>query len=107
MKSKIRTFEEAVQIVSEEANELLIKKHKDYGTRNILNTPFGAEIGILIRLHDKISRLANLLKEGKEPNFESIEDSWKDIRNYGQIALLVRKKLFELPLKNEKERNKD
>jgi alpha-mannosidase len=98
----MKTFEEAVKKTSQEADELLVKKHRDYGTKNILNTPFGAEIGILIRLHDKISRLANLLKDNKEPNFESIEDSWMDIRNYGEIGLLVRRKLFELPLNKKR-----
>jgi hypothetical protein len=93
------TFEEAVESVSKEADEVLVKKHKDYGTKNILNTPFGAEIGILVRLHDKLSRLVNLLQEAKEPQNESIEDTWLDIRNYGQIGMLVRRKLFELPLK--------
>jgi len=95
----MKTFEEAVEQISKEMDAVLVKKHKDYGALNILNTPMGAEIGILIRLHDKLSRLANLLKEGKEPNNESIDDTWLDIRNYGQIGMLVRRKLFDLPMK--------
>lgn len=94
-------FEEAVKKISQEADEILIKKHRDYGAKNILNCPIGAELGLIVRLHDKLSRLANLLKEGKEPNNESLEDTWLDIRNYGQIGLMVRKKLFNLPLKKK------
>ena len=99
MQKEIKTFEDGVAEISKEMDAVLVKKHHDYGSKNILNTPMGAEIGILIRLHDKLSRLANLLKEGKEPNNESIDDTWLDVRNYAQIAILVRRKLFELPLK--------
>ena len=46
--------------------------------------------GLCIRLTDKISRLKNLLINGK--NFvegESMEDTFIDIANYGIIGLLV------------------
>lgn len=93
-----KTFEDSVKEVSKECNTLLIKKQKDYGAKNILE--FG-EYGVLVRVSDKRHRLKNLLQNDKEPKNESIEDTWKDIRNYAQIALMLRDNEFDLPLEEE------
>ncbi len=100
--STMKYFEDAVKETSQEADKVLIKKQKDYGSKNILDCPFGPEVGLLVRLYDKISRLANLIKKGEKPSNESLADSWLDIRNYGQIGMMVHKKIFGLPLKNKK-----
>lgn len=63
--------------------ELLDRKRADYGTENIKK--FGS-YGVLVRVSDKVERLINL--SGKEPNFEGIEDSWKDIAGYAILALI-------------------
>ena len=62
----------------------LDRKQRDYGSSNI--STFG-EQGCLIRIWDKVCRLKNLL--GKEPNNESILDSYLDLSNYALIAVLV------------------
>lgn len=69
--------------------ELLIKKNQDYGPDNINNAPGGALNGLNVRLYDKVSRLNNLLNNNKEPNYESIRDTFVDIVNYGIISLLI------------------
>jgi hypothetical protein len=69
--------------------DVMLKKHMDYGTTNISNSPGGALNGVAVRLHDKIARLANLLKTGNEPNHETIYDTLLDIANYGIIGMLV------------------
>jgi hypothetical protein len=92
------TFNQSIHEISDEIAELVISKQRDYGVSNILNCPVGAEIGILVRLHDKMARLSNLIKAGKTPKNESIEDTWKDIVGYSLIALMVRKGTFEAPL---------
>ena len=72
----------------------------DYGLGNIalggnLNSPDDKNYalqGIQIRLNDKVNRLKNLFKNGK--NFvkdESVEDTFMDIANYGIIGLLLLK----------------
>lgn len=61
-------------------------KQQDYSTQNIAE--FG-EIGVLIRMNDKFSRLKNLLLKHKTPNHESIADTWLDISVYGIIGLLL------------------
>jgi uncharacterized membrane protein len=90
------TFNQAAKQITDEIANLVIGKQKDYGTGNILRSPVGAELGILVRLSDKLNRIANL--QGKDPTNESLEDSWKDVAGYALVALMVRRKKFELPL---------
>ena len=89
---------EEFQNIQEEMYEMFARKHMDYGLNNI---DLGGNLtnqedkkfsltGLCIRLTDKISRLKNLLINGK--NFvegESMEDTFIDIANYGIIGLLV------------------
>lgn len=92
-------FEDACQIIARELTDLLIAKQHDYGHSNI--TDFG-ELGVLVRANDKMARLKNLLNCSSIPKNESIEDSWRDLSNYGIIALLIRRGWFILPLKENK-----
>ena len=70
---------------------VLDRKQRDYGSRNI--SEFG-EMGILMRVWDKICRLKNLM--GKETAMnESIDDSWLDMANYALIAILVRRGIWK------------
>lgn len=84
-------FELNVREVMLELGDLLIKKHKDYGPKNISNSPYGATNGLVVRMWDKIARIVNLTKDGKKITAENepLEDSFKDIANYGIIGLLV------------------
>lgn len=76
-------------IIASKAIHLLVKKHEDYGPANISDAPGGALNGLSVRLHDKVARLNNLLSNNKEPQNESIQDTFIDILNYALIALLV------------------
>lgn len=72
---------------------LMDRKQQDYGSSNISTT---GELGVMVRSQDKVSRLRNLLaKEMKSGElttcFESVEDSWSDLANYGVIGLLLRR----------------
>lgn len=73
---------------------LFDKKQSDYGSTNISTT---GELGVMVRTQDKVSRVRNLLmKELKgagdaEAQNEPLEDSWKDMANYGVIGLLLRR----------------
>tara|TARA_R110001592_G_scaffold84459_1_gene249730 strand:+ start:365 stop:850 length:486 start_codon:yes stop_codon:yes gene_type:complete len=105
-KLTIKVFEKEYPELSKEFNQIqkemyamFAAKHMDYGLNNIA---LGGDIvnnsddkqfsltGLCIRLTDKISRLKNLLVNGK--NFvkgEGMEDTFIDIANYGIIGLLV------------------
>jgi hypothetical protein len=83
------SFEVSVAHTFQELLDLLLSKHKDYGPRNISDAPGGAVNGLRVRMHDKLARINNLVDSGKEPEHESLEDSFKDMANYAIIGLLV------------------
>jgi hypothetical protein len=101
----IKAFEETYPTLAEEfkkiQNEqytLFAKKMMDYGIGNIaLGSDLSEEedvkfsiMGIWLRCNDKINRLKNLLKNGKNyVSGESMVDSFIDIANYGIIAMMV------------------
>ena len=82
-------FEQALSDTSNELLELLISKHKDYGPKNISDSPGGPINGLRVRMHDKLARINNLVDSGATPEHESLEDSFKDMANYAIIGLLV------------------
>ena len=84
--------------IQNEMYEMFARKHMDYGLNNIalggdLTNPEDKKFsltGLAIRLTDKISRLKNLLINGKNyVKGEGMEDTFIDIANYGIIGLLV------------------
>jgi hypothetical protein len=82
-------FIKAVGITFDEAEKLLLKKHKDYGPKNISGSPGGALNGLRVRIHDKLARINHLYDSGATPENESLRDSFIDMANYAIIALLV------------------
>ena len=80
------------------AGNLLIRKHHDYGPKNIAHSPGGALNGLRVRMWDKVARINNLLDSGVRPSNESLRDSFIDLLNYSAIAIMVLdKKWPELP----------
>ena len=75
--------------VLDEAGNLLITKHEDYGPLNISRSPGGPLNGLRVRIWDKIARINNLIDSGTEPEHESLRDSFIDLLNYSAIALMV------------------
>ncbi|MBI4136729.1 DUF1599 domain-containing protein [Candidatus Roizmanbacteria bacterium] len=92
MADQPRHLDEAFEQVCNEIADLFIKKHHDYGKENVLEME---ELGIAFRTSEKIARLKNLLKEGKAPENESLEETWKDIAVYAIIAVLYRRHWFQ------------
>jgi len=82
-------FIKAVGTTYDEAEKLLLKKHKDYGPKNISGSPGGAINGLRVRMHDKLARINNLYDSGATPENESLRDSFIDMANYAIIAMLV------------------
>jgi hypothetical protein len=83
------SFQVSVAHTFQELLDLLLSKHKDYGPKNISDSPGGPVNGLRVRMHDKLARINNLVDNGKEPEHESLEDSFKDMANYAIIGLLV------------------
>lgn len=82
-------FELNVWSSYDELAMLLLKKHRDYGPKNISDSPGGPLNGLRVRMHDKLARINNLIDNNREPENESLEDSFKDMANYAIIGLLV------------------
>lgn len=82
-------FERDVRVTFERALEVLLKKHQDYGPKNISDSPGGPLNGLRVRMHDKLARINNLIDSGAEPENESLRDSFLDLMNYSAIAMLV------------------
>ena len=74
--------------LTDEIAALLEKKRQDYGNPRRTLCRFGV-VGITIRLSDKIERLINLTWHNKQPNFESVEDTLKDIAGYAILGLSI------------------
>jgi len=91
-----RTFNEGLDIVLAENRALMLRKQNDYGPSNI--TALGNR-GVFVRVWDKIARLKNLLWDhpNRQTANESIEDSWRDLSNYGVLAILNERGWMTLP----------
>lgn len=90
--SEPQNLDEAIEQVCRELLAKFKNKHQDYGKDNILEL---GELGIAFRETEKISRLKHLLREGREPEYESLEETWIDIAVYAIIAILYRRGWFE------------
>lgn len=99
MREKYPQINKEFQKIQIEQYSLFCKKMLSYGKNNISmggnlknkEDKYLSLTSIWIRCSDKINRLKNLLinKNDNPLDNESIEDSWKDLANYGIIALLV------------------
>ena len=89
--AKISAFEEDVNDIAFELVQLLLQKHKDYGPKNINQSPYGAIQGLVVRMWDKIARIVNLTSNKRHAENEPLEDSFKDLANYAIIGLMVQR----------------
>jgi hypothetical protein len=89
------TWDDAVQLILDGLYETLISKQHDYGHENIL---FAGADGVLVRAHDKIARIKNLLGRGAHAENESLRDSWIDLAGYAVIAIMLMDGTFTRPL---------
>jgi hypothetical protein len=76
-------------------------KQQDYGPKNIgmgsevVDTEQKVKLSLMalsVRINDKVQRLLNLTTTDKEPNNESLEDTFIDIANYAVMSLIVKRK---------------
>ena len=88
-KSSNEDFEEAIQQKFQHAKSVLLQKHKDYGPKNIAQSPGGPLNGLRVRMWDKFARINHLIDSGATPENESLKDSFLDMANYAIIAMLV------------------
>lgn len=77
-------FEQNFRRIAAELVELVLAKRRDYGSSiGILGGK-----GIVPRIFDKSYRLKSLLWDGNTPNFESAEDTARDLAVYALMLAL-------------------
>lgn len=102
---KLKHTEEFKNFVNIMMNESIIyrtvaRKQMDYGPSNIAK--FGI-YGLIVRMHDKIGRLRNLIETSKTNNVqdETVYDTLVDLVGYCTVAYLWINDWFLLPLDRE------
>jgi hypothetical protein len=89
---------EIFKTITNEMYELHLQKNQDYSPSNINGVGM---LGLATRIWDKTIRLMNLLgfnieaklisfDGAREPKNESIDDTFKDLANYGVIGMIMR-----------------
>lgn len=77
--------EKSIKAITDEITSILLKKNQDYGGASF---DLGLN-GNMVHLWDKVKRYKTLIEKSEEPNFESIEDTLKDIIGYAIIGLHI------------------
>jgi hypothetical protein len=81
--------EKKIREITDEITKTLLKKNEDYGGASF---DLGLN-GNMVHLWDKIRRYRNLVenlqKGNGKPNFESMEDTLRDIMGYAIIGLII------------------
>ena len=78
--------EKSIKKITDDVTAILLKKNEDYGGASF---DLGLN-GNMVHLWDKVSRFRSLVsQENQNPNFESLEDTLKDIIGYAVIGLHI------------------
>lgn len=78
--------EESIKTITDSVMTMLLKKNADYGSASF---DLGLN-GNMVHLWDKVKRYRSILTNGSnECNFESIEDTLRDIIGYAIIGLHI------------------
>lgn len=85
-KIKLQMTEEQIKKITDEVTKILLKKNADYGSASF---DLGLN-GNMVHIWDKTRRYRTLVEnKDKAPNFESIEDTLRDIIGYAVIGLII------------------
>lgn len=81
-------YQHDLENVLQEIKNILIKKHHDYGSQNLLRH---GNLGIIVRIDDKTARLSNFFENTKEFKVETekVEDTYIDIAGYAIQGILL------------------
>ena len=78
--------EQQIKRITDDVSAILLKKNADYGSASF---DLGLN-GNMVHLWDKVRRYRSLVEnKDKSPNFESVEDTLKDIIGYAIIGLVI------------------
>lgn len=78
--------EQQIKKITDEVTSILLRKNADYGSASF---DLGLN-GNMVHLWDKVRRYRTLVEnQHKSPNFESVEDTLRDIIGYAIIGLII------------------
>jgi ppGpp synthetase/RelA/SpoT-type nucleotidyltranferase len=81
--------EEKIRQITDSVTDTLMKKNQDYGGASF---DLGTN-GNMVHLWDKVKRYRTLVEKSNkgesQPNFESLQDTLKDIIGYAIIGLII------------------
>ncbi|NTW32695.1 MAG: DUF1599 domain-containing protein [Bacteroidetes bacterium] len=78
--------EKSIKKITDDVTAILLKKNQDYGGASF---DLGLN-GNMVHLWDKVSRFRSLIsRDNQNVNFESLEDTLKDIIGYAVIGLHI------------------
>lgn len=87
--------------IQKQGYELFAKKNADYGDAF---ATYGA-VGVLVRIGDKLSRLASIEKNGVTlVNDESLRDTLIDLHNYSAMAIMCMDDVESTPTVSQEEK---
>ncbi len=78
----------AVAGVFDEAEDLMIGRHRDYGPGNVANGFPDPLSALVTRMGDKFERIKHLLTSDGDVYGERLRDSWLDLANYSLIGVM-------------------
>lgn len=84
-KNESTMTEQQIKKITDEVTAILLKKNADYGSASF---DLGLN-GNMVHLWDKVRRYRSLVENKSNPNFESVEDTLKDIIGYAVIGLII------------------
>lgn len=99
----LRASQQPAVSVMEQLARTLADKQFDYGNDNILWAEQRGLRGLVVRAHDKVARIENLVRRGCAPRTESLLDSWFDLAGYAFLGMMVDAGTFTKPLTIDKE----
>lgn len=79
---------DAFNIITDEMMDLYAKKNKDYGSSFDKSLDEDGLLVSKIRLSDKLSRFANLIKNESLVKDESVRDTLIDLANYAVMTII-------------------
>jgi hypothetical protein len=79
-----KLFYNHIEQIHDDCLQVFINKNKDYGNSFAKH----GQIGILVRISDKISRIINIISNGKNFVNESLLDTIRDLINYTCMYLI-------------------
>lgn len=80
------SWQQQIVFACDDLADLLIAKRSDYGPDSYTGSPWGWEVALLTRLHEKVARLVHIQKNDSSATFENMAEAFGDIAGIAILA---------------------